>query len=75
MRHGRLAVAVVLGVLALASRSPAAEPCREHAIGLAVAAPTTLGSDASPAEVIAAAASTLRDKLDLPLSPGYTAYV
>jgi hypothetical protein len=75
MTHGLLVVTVLLGALALASPSPAAPPCREYEIGLPIAATRTLGPDAPPAEVIAAAGSTIRDKLDLPLSAAYKAYV
>ena len=68
---------MLLGAPALASQSPAAPPCLEHEIGSGSrgAASRALGEDASPAAIIDAASSAIRDKLGLPFSPAYKAYV
>jgi len=75
MTRGLLAATILLGSLALASPSPAAPPCGEHALGSRAAPPRTLAQDAPPAAIIEAAASVIRDKLGLPFSPAYKAYV
>ncbi len=75
MMRALLAAPILLGSLALAGPSPAAPPCGEHEIGSRAAAPRALREDAPPAEIIAAAASMIRDQLGLPFSPAYKAYV
>ena len=75
MTRRRLVAMMLLGSLAVASTSEAAPPCQEHEIGLAGPAPASLERDASPAELIDAIARVIRDKLGLPFSPAYKAYV
>jgi hypothetical protein len=75
MMRARLAAATLLGALALASPGAAALPCTEHEIGSGAAAPHALGTEASTDAIIEAAASVIRDKLGLPFSPTYKAYV
>lgn len=74
MMRTRLAATTLLAALALASPGAAAAPCAEHEIGARAAAPRALGTDASTAAIIEAAASVIRDKLGLPISPAYKAY-
>src|SRR5206468_1493027 len=47
----------------------------DPALGDETAEPGALREDAPPAEIIAAAASMIRDQLGLPFSPAYKAYV
>src|SRR5262249_6142680 len=75
MTRGRLVAIVLLGVLALASPSAAAPPCAEHELGSGAPAPRKLGPGAAPAEIIAAAASVIREGLGLSFSPAYKAAV
>ncbi len=75
MTRGLLAAIILLSALASASPSAAAPPCRELEIGSTVAAPRTLAEDASADEIVVAAAAVIRDKLGLPFSPAYKAYV
>ena len=70
-----LVATMFLGSLAVASPSRAAPPCQEHAIGLDGPAPASLERSASPDELIDAIARVIRDKLGLPFSPAYKAYV
>jgi hypothetical protein len=70
-----LAAALLLVSLAPASPSWGAPPCQEHEIGLSGPAPASLERSASTAELIDATARVIRDKLDLPFSPAYKAYV
>jgi hypothetical protein len=70
-----LVATMFLGSLAVASPSRAAPPCQEHAIGLDGPAPASLERSASPDELIDAIARVIRDKLGLPFSPTYKAYV
>jgi hypothetical protein len=72
----RWVVAMMLfGSLAVASPSEAAPPCQEHEIGLDGPAPVSLERNASPIELVDALARVIRDKLGLPFSPAYKAYV
>jgi hypothetical protein len=75
MTRQLLAATILLGSLALASPSPAAPPCLEHEIGLDGAPPSAVGRDASPGELIDAVARVIRDRVGLPFSPSYKAYV
>jgi hypothetical protein len=75
MIRAPLAATLLLHLLALATPSPAAPPCSEHEIGPRASPPRTLSDDATPDQIIAAAASVIRDKLGLPFSPAYKAYV
>jgi hypothetical protein len=75
MIRASLAATLLLHLLALATPSPAAPPCSEHEIGPRASPPRTLSADATPDQIIAAAASVIRDKLGLPFSPAYKAYV
>jgi hypothetical protein len=75
MIRAPLAATILLHLLALATPSLAAPPCSEHEIGPRASPPRTLSDDATPDQIIAAAASVIRDKLGLPFSPAYKAYV
>ena len=75
MTRRALAAAILAGMLALASPSRAAVPCQEHEIALDGPTPAALDRSASPAELIDAIARVLRDKLGLPFSPTYKAYI
>jgi len=72
----RMLVATILvGSLALSSPSQAAVPCQEHEIALDGPTPASLDRGASTVELVDAIARVVRDKLDLPFSPTYKAYV
>jgi hypothetical protein len=70
-----LVAMMLFGSAAVASPSEAAPPCQEHEIALAGPAPASLERSASPNELIDATARVIRDKLGLPFSPAYKAYV
>ncbi len=75
MIRAPLAAAILLHLLALATASPAAPPCSEHEIGPRSSPPRALSDDATTDQIIGAIASAIRDKLGLPFSPAYKAYV
>ena len=75
MRCGLLVAAIVLGSLALASPSSAGPTCLEHEIGLGRPAPASLERRASPPVLIDTIARVIHDKLDLPFSLTYKAYI
>src|SRR5258705_10805534 len=75
MTRGGRGGALLLVSLPVASGSEGAPPCQEHEIGLDGPAPVSLERNASPIELVDALARVMRDKLALPFSPAYKAYV
>src|SRR5262249_61060226 len=67
--------AIVLGSLALASPSPAGPTCLEHEIGLGRPGPASLDRRTSPPVLIDTIARGIHDKLGLPFSLTYKAYI
>jgi hypothetical protein len=75
MMRRMLVATILVGSLALSSPSQAAVPCQEHEIALDGPTPASLDRGASTVELVDAIARVVRDKLDLPFSPTYKAYV
>ncbi len=74
MTRRLLVTTALLGSLALATPGRAAQACAEHEIG-AGPAPASLERNASAPELIDAIARVIRDRLGLPFSPTYKAYL
>ena len=70
-----LVALILVGSAAVVRPSEAAPPCQEHEIALAGPAPASLERSASTNELIDATARVIRDKLGLPFSPAYKAYI
>jgi hypothetical protein len=76
MTHRRFVVALVFGIsAALAGPSTAAQPCRPHLIRADGVAASTLGANATDAEIIDVVAGLMSRRLRLPFQEPARAYI